>query len=671
MIDNCVKVRLFDELGKKFNREYNLNVSSVSEALHSININCKRKFYPWLVERDKAGIRYKIIINGQPFKTDLDINNNIADVLNTELIIKRENGGLKSIDIVPVFEGAGDDILGIFTVILGVVLIAVGLFAFGSTIGPGIAALKAGLVIAGIGLLAGGIINLLMRPPKFDDFREISAGGGKQSYLFNGPTNTINEGGPVPIGYGRLIVGSQVVSAAYTINNVDAGADDLTEIDTSPGAIDVQDQKKSGVRIVPPYPMDRPIRALDFTTANEIIVPIVASFAGKDVNGQKIQVPINKTIYSLDEKLDRKGFPAFLKTSSLYSKSPATLDDAKIYAFHTTGPYTNQCMVVGGNFNTIEKRNSASIYFQNLCIFYGGINGGFEGDLRVDGISANNTVYGVFIDAATDPRNIFVCGDFTTITSAGASINNTRVAKIVKSGNSYTATSLAGIASGGGANSTVRAITSDGTSIYVGGDFTSFNGDVFSARLAKLDATGALDGTFTQVTVDDNSVNDVKLDSNDKILICGNFTGVNADTAYKNICRINTNGSLDSTFVSPTLNGTGTTVRTVAIQSINGKILIGGKWDSITDASGTFASKHAARLNTDGTIDRTFQTRFDQGESTNSDDGVHKIIIRDTARDSGANLEIDGRIFMGGQWNSYDGYNFVNFVRLFNGDYFS
>ena len=57
-----------------------------------------------------------------------------------------------------------------------------------------------------------------------EDFR----GGGKQSYLFNGPINVTNEGGPVPVGYGRLIVGSQVTYASYEVTRVDASVEPLT-----------------------------------------------------------------------------------------------------------------------------------------------------------------------------------------------------------------------------------------------------------------------------------------------------------------------------------------------------------------------------------------------------------------------------------------------------------
>ena len=56
------------------------------------------------------------------------------------------------------------------------------------------------VMVAGFGLLAGGVSMLLAKPPKFDDFREIEGTKKSTSYLFGGPTNTANEGGPVAVG---------------------------------------------------------------------------------------------------------------------------------------------------------------------------------------------------------------------------------------------------------------------------------------------------------------------------------------------------------------------------------------------------------------------------------------------------------------------------------------
>ncbi len=73
--------------------------------------------------------------------------------------------------------------------------------------------------MGGLGLIAAGIINLLSTPPKLEDFKGASRRG---SYLFEGPENTVGEGGPVPLVYGQLLVGSATVATTYNIGSSDA-----------------------------------------------------------------------------------------------------------------------------------------------------------------------------------------------------------------------------------------------------------------------------------------------------------------------------------------------------------------------------------------------------------------------------------------------------------------
>ena len=94
--------------------------------------------------------------------------------------------------------------MGAVMTVVGVILVVAGMVGGGNPL----------LISAGLTLIAGGVSMLLAKPPKFDDFREIENTKKSSSYLFNGPTNTANEGGPVPIGYGRLIVGSQVIQTS-------------------------------------------------------------------------------------------------------------------------------------------------------------------------------------------------------------------------------------------------------------------------------------------------------------------------------------------------------------------------------------------------------------------------------------------------------------------------
>ena len=218
---NLTKVKLHGVLAEQMGRsEWNLAVKSVGEAVNGIQCNTKRLFKQ-LLENDKEDIKYRVLINEQDFAVEegKDINTE-EGLASSELMIKRD--GIKTIDIVPVIEGAGDWV----TIIVGALLIATGLGAgFGAGLLGAVGGVgsmgQAALILGGIGLVAAGVTNLLTPMPKFDDFREIESGGSR-SYLFNGPENTIREGGPVFVGYGRLLVGSHVIQTAADVVDVDA-----------------------------------------------------------------------------------------------------------------------------------------------------------------------------------------------------------------------------------------------------------------------------------------------------------------------------------------------------------------------------------------------------------------------------------------------------------------
>lgn len=206
-----VEIKLHGVLAKEMGRKvFNLAVSSVSEAIHAINILTSNKLNKVLSNYGHE--KFNVIINGRKFSHNkfLDPNDKeiYNEVVNSELNLKTNK--LETIDIIPVIEASDSDI---FAIILGVILIIVGAF---TGVGP---ILGTALIMGGIGIAAAGVINLLSKPPSFEPFQEIG-GVTKKSYLFNGPENTIGEGGPVPVGYGRLIVGSQTVSASYDIYNI-------------------------------------------------------------------------------------------------------------------------------------------------------------------------------------------------------------------------------------------------------------------------------------------------------------------------------------------------------------------------------------------------------------------------------------------------------------------
>ena len=222
-MSNLVNVKIHGVLADQLGRsEWRLAVNSVGEAVRAIECN-SQKLYKQLMENDKKNIKYRVLINEQDFLMEEGKDPELLDdIFESELVLQKNN--LKSIDIVPVIEGS-DDIMSIVTIVVGIALIASGVgagFMGALALGKGAAVgMKAAFILGGIGLVAAGVTNLLTPMPKFGDFREIE-GGGSRSYIFNGPENTIREGGPVFVGYGRLLIGSHVIQSALDTVDTDA-----------------------------------------------------------------------------------------------------------------------------------------------------------------------------------------------------------------------------------------------------------------------------------------------------------------------------------------------------------------------------------------------------------------------------------------------------------------
>src|ERR1017187_2489619 len=221
-MENLVKVNLHGEMGKVCKKTWDLNIESVSECIRAIEANT-HKLYKFLWEKDKIGVTYRVLVNGEDFECEKKGKLGLDDIeiaKNSGLTLKR--GNLKTIDIIPVLEGADSKTMGIVTIIAGAILILIGTGLLFPSLGG-----SAPLILIGIGLIGAGVMVLLTQSPQFAAYRQ--APDGEISYLFNGPTNTTKEGGPVPVGYGTLLIGSQVISEAYA--NLDYSIpDDKTKI---------------------------------------------------------------------------------------------------------------------------------------------------------------------------------------------------------------------------------------------------------------------------------------------------------------------------------------------------------------------------------------------------------------------------------------------------------
>jgi predicted phage tail protein len=182
-------VKLLGELGKKFGKSFKLDVKSPAEAVRALRANFS-EFDKHLIESGNRGVGYRVLVGKKAQSID-EIHN---------------PAGNEEIRFVPVLHGAG----GVGNVIAGAVLLvaaaALNIVAPFNPISPY-------LISAGVAMAIGGVIQMLTPMPNLSPDTSNNQPDNKPSYTFNGAVNTSAQGYPVPVGYGRMIVGSAVISA--------------------------------------------------------------------------------------------------------------------------------------------------------------------------------------------------------------------------------------------------------------------------------------------------------------------------------------------------------------------------------------------------------------------------------------------------------------------------
>lgn len=187
---------------------------------------------------------------------------------------------------------------------------------------------------------------------------------------------------------------------------------------------------------------------------------------------------------------------------------------------------------------------------------------------------------------------------------------------------------------GSGANNVIDAIAlqSDGK-LVVAGSMSNYNGTA-RANLARVNADGSLDtGFMASNTGTDNQINAITIQPDGKIIIVGFFVSYNS-TTRNGIARLNSNGTLDTSFLSSGA-GAGGTVYDVALAG-DGKIYISGSFTTYNGVSRGMI----ARLNADGSLDTSF---LNSGSGANSQ--IRPLILQPS----------DGKPIIGGNFTTYNG----------------
>lgn len=188
------KVILEGVLGNKFGRVWSLFVNSPSEAIRLINAN-RPGLVNWIKMNAKVYARYRVVCSYE---------NGQRESLSEESYGMQRRA--KVIRFIPIPEGAS----GGAKFVIGVGMIIVG----GMSIFTPAGAFAHQFVYGGLALMATGAAQMLTKIPERTDHKSIN------SNYFNGIENTVQQGAAVPLVYGRVLVGSHLISATLTIDRI-------------------------------------------------------------------------------------------------------------------------------------------------------------------------------------------------------------------------------------------------------------------------------------------------------------------------------------------------------------------------------------------------------------------------------------------------------------------
>lgn len=192
------QVRLYGHLGREFGRVHSYDIATVAEIVAALHAN-HPGFRQYLLEHSEPG--YRVLVNDEPHTAEM-----LQLVVGVPSVIK----------VVPVIHGAGDG-KGIGMIIGGVLLAALS-YGIGAAVGGAGAAL--GQIGAGIGLsmATAGVSTLLSPQPKTADVAQAEA-ERKRQFAFSSSADTISQGVPMPIRFGRQVIEGYPISVKMVVTH--------------------------------------------------------------------------------------------------------------------------------------------------------------------------------------------------------------------------------------------------------------------------------------------------------------------------------------------------------------------------------------------------------------------------------------------------------------------
>jgi predicted phage tail protein len=194
---------------------FEFEVDTPAQALKALCVN-----FPgldkWLMDRETEGIGFRVTVGRDKITTEAPEG----------LVLPWSER--EAFSITPVICGAGQ---GFGQVLAGIGLVAFAILTAGA--GAGFLGLGAGLTagtftlgaaastaIGGIGasLVLGGVAQMISPQTSMGGLTSGREAARLESFTFSGIVNTSKQGLPVPVAYGRVFVGSAVLSSGLDVN---------------------------------------------------------------------------------------------------------------------------------------------------------------------------------------------------------------------------------------------------------------------------------------------------------------------------------------------------------------------------------------------------------------------------------------------------------------------
>lgn len=177
---------LYGELAETFGPSFTMDVSTPQDALRLMDSNYPGEFRSRLKNK-----HFELVLGNRVVPKD-------------HLFMGCSEN---EIHLRPVLMGAGAILPLAFTFAIPLLETALGIEALGLT-----GQLLFGVATIGVAALLSNLIK-----PTNPSSRETNQ---KPSFVFDGPVNTVEQGGPVPLVYGRIRAGSVVISSGLTIQKI-------------------------------------------------------------------------------------------------------------------------------------------------------------------------------------------------------------------------------------------------------------------------------------------------------------------------------------------------------------------------------------------------------------------------------------------------------------------